>query len=187
MTAPLPWRRRLAERLMRQAAAGLRRRYPDFAEAMVSEGCDLEGAEQLRWAIGCFVASLRAPGGLRALAYPLALTGSVVAMVLYQWSADENGLTLALTCALGVGLGLVDPRRFLLSGVAVGVVVSAVNAFETLTGVRPAYEAASHGLIHNLRWLVLVPPSVIAAGAGSALAQRLGRRDPPPFSGDRPR
>ena len=178
------WRRPLAELLMRGAATRLRRRYPDFAEAMVCEAQALGDTERLRWAVGCLAASFRAPGMAEVFAYPLALAAGVAAMVAYQWSADESLLTLALTCAIGLCLGLIDPRRFLLSGLAVGVVVTGVNAFESITGILPAYEAASHGLVRNLRWLVLAPPAVLCAAAGRELALRLHGRASTPLVGD---
>lgn len=159
-------RRRLATAIVRVAAARLRRAHPEWADALLSEQANLaRPREELAWALG----SLRAAAALED-PYALLLALAVAAMALYQWSADESLVTLAVMAALSLLLGCLRPSRCLLSGMAVGAVVAAVNAFETLTGLRPAYEAYSHTWAHDLRWLLLVPPAV----ASSALGGRVG-------------
>jgi hypothetical protein len=101
------------------------------------------------------------------------LTLSVALMTACQWSVDEGVLTLAVLTLLGLALGLVEPRRPLVSGLLVGLVVAGVNVFETLTGVRPAYEDASHSLQHDAKWLVLVAPALFAATVGGYAGLKL--------------
>ena len=154
----------LASRLTRFAAGRLRDRYPEWAEALIGEQASLSGGrEELSWAVGAVRASLVAsPPDIYLLALPLA----ILAMVVYQWSADESLRTLAVLGGLGLGLGFVKPRLFLVSGLAVGAVVAAVNGFEALSGVRPAYEIHAHSFVHSLRWLVLIAPTLAAALMG---------------------
>ena len=166
-------RRRLAETIVRAAATRLRRRHPEWADALTSEQEHLSGTEgELAWAIG----SLRTALAL-ADPYPLVLAAAVTAMIVYQWSADESLVTLGVMAALCMLLGGLRPPRFLLSGVMLGAVVAAVNAFETLTGLRPAYEIYNHTWAHDLRWLVLLPPAVVS----SALGRAAGLTHPEPF------
>jgi hypothetical protein len=166
--------RALARRLLDYGSNRLRRKRPEWADAMEAEALHLESdAERLRWAAGCAVASYRAPQGRASLAYPAALTLSVALMTAYQWTVDEGLLTLAILILLGAALGLVEPRRSLVSGLLIGLVVAGVNAFETLTGVRPAYEDVVHSLGHDAKWLVLVAPSLIAAAAGGYAGLKL--------------
>jgi hypothetical protein len=53
------------------------------------------------------------------------------------------------------------------------LVVAGVNAFETLTGVRPAYEDVAHSLQHDAKWLVLVAPALLAAAVGGYAGLKL--------------
>ena len=160
----------LADRLALAAAARMRRRYPDWAEAILHEHASLEDeGDKLAWGLGVLRASLSLPDPAD-LAYLAMLTACVAAMALYQWSADEGLGTLAILCLLGLGLGLLRPSRFLASGLVVGAVVTAVNGFETLSGLRPAYETHAHSLAHDLRWLMLLAPAL----ASSALGRRIG-------------
>ncbi len=171
MSASLPIRRWLAKGFACAAAGRLRRRYPDWAEAVLSEHASLSDADNpLGWAFGAWWASLDlSPGG--AL-YPLLLALSLTTMALYQWSADESLMTLGVVGLLALVLGLLSPRRFLLSGVLVGVVVAGVNAFEALSGIRPAYETMPRDLIHSVRWVVLVLPALAASAVGRQLSLR---------------
>ena len=89
---------------------------------------------------------------------------AVAAMALYQWSADEGPITLSILAALA--LGILRPSRFLVSGAAVGLVVCAVNSFETFSGVRPAYELHQHSWAHDLRWLTLIAPALLSSALG---------------------
>ena len=70
-------------------------------------------------------------------------------------------------------LGVLQPRRFWISGAAIGLVVAAVNTFETISGVRPAYETYQHTFLHDARWAVLVAPALIASGVGGCLGRTL--------------
>jgi len=165
----------LADQLMRRAARRMRRRHPDWAAAMVAEGEALvSGGERLAWAAGCLDASYRAAETSEAALYAPALLVGVGGMILYQWSADESLVTLVVLALICLALGALSPRRLWLSALPVGLVVAAVNVFETLTGVHPAYETARHGLAHNLRWVVLVAPALMAVAAGRFARSRLG-------------
>jgi hypothetical protein len=166
MTRVRDW---LAGVMVRLAARRMRRSHPDWAQAMMSEHANLCGQiDQLDWAFGSLRASLALGNG----GYPAVLALGVVAMALYQWSADESLVTLCLMAALSLLLGFLQPSRFLVSGVAVGVVVALVNGFETLSGLRPAYEIHQHSWTHDLRWLVLIAPAL----ASSALGRQAGLR-----------
>ncbi len=155
-------RGRLAGTIVAMAASRLRRRHPAWAEALIAEQAHLpEPRGELAWAAG----SLRAALSLED-AYPWSLALALAAMAFYQWSADESLITLCVMTALCLMLGCLRPSRFVLSGLAVGAVVAAVNAFETLTGIRPAYEAHHHSWVHDLRWLWLIPPAVLSSALG---------------------
>lgn len=171
MTHGLTPRQWLADGLARAAAGRLRRRHPEWAEAVLNEHANLSGDEdQLGWAFGAWWASLDlSPGGA---IYPMLLALSLTTMVLYQWSADESLITLGVLGLLAFMLGLLSPQRFLLSGVLVGAVVAAVNGFEALSGIRPAYEFMPRDLIHSLRWIVLVGPALAASAIGRELSAR---------------
>jgi hypothetical protein len=139
---------------------------------MLNEHASLkDSAYQLHWASGALWASLELAAAEGAL-YPLLLTLSIAAMAFYQWSADESLITLLIMSFLGLVLGLLQPGRFMVSGVAIGAVVAAVNCFETLSGIRPAYEVLAHSLAHNLRWLVLVLPGLCSSAAGRQISRR---------------
>ena len=166
-------RRQFSEQLARLAVRHMRARHPEWADALAAEGEAVDERDQLRWAVGCAVASLRVSGAADVAAYPAALAAGVLALTAYQWSADESVFTIGLVSLLGLALGLLEPRRVLMSGLAVGVVVAGVNAFETITGVLPAYEAERHTLIHDLRWTLLAAPALLTAIAGRAVALRL--------------
>lgn len=159
----------LAHGLARLAASRMRHRHPDWSAAMLAEAASIptEG-EKLVWAIGLIRAAL----GLRDLVYPLALLLSILAMTLYQWSADENLMTLLVLSLLALAMGFLRPRHFLLSGVVVGAVVAAVNGFETASGIRPAYEAY-HSLSHDLKWLALLIPAVASSATGRQIHLKL--------------
>jgi hypothetical protein len=157
----------LAARLMAHGLSRLGRRQPQWAQAMAGEAAYIAtDDERLRWAAGCAIASYRASEGPAVAVYCAAVAIGVALMTAYQWSADESMTTVAVLTAIGLALGALEPRRVRVSGLLVGLVVAGVNAFETLTGVRPPYEDAAHTLIHDARWLVLLAPSLAAATAG---------------------
>ena len=158
---------RLGALLIGHAARRLGRKHPEWAAAMASEDAYVQSeGERLRWAAGCAVASYRAPGMLEAALYPAALSLGLIAMTAYQWSADESVRTFAVLGLIGLGLGLLRPHRVIVSGLAVGLVVAAVQGFETVSGVRPAYETHLHTLVHCARWMVLVAPALTASALG---------------------
>lgn len=162
-----PLRHWLADQLVRAAAKRTRRRHPEWADAMLNEQASLgDTSDNIDWAFGL----VRVSFGLDASLYLLLLAFSVAAMTLYQWSADESLITVTVIIALAAMLGCVRPSRFIVSGLSVGVVVASVNAFETLSGVRPAYETYEHTWMHDIRWLWLVLPAL----ASSALGRRVG-------------
>lgn len=138
---------------------------------MLGELQAVPSRERLRWAAGCVGASLTVPGAGATLAYPVALAGCVGAMTLFQWSADEGVHTVLVIAALGLLLGLLRPERALVSGLAVGLVVAGVLAFETISGLRPAYETRMHTLLQDLGWTVLVGPALAAATLGRFAAK----------------
>jgi hypothetical protein len=129
--------------------------------------------ERLRWAAGCALASYRTQGGLDGAAYPAALLLGIAGMAVYQWSADESLRTLELLGLIGLALGVLQPGRLLISGIAIGMVVAAVNGFETISGVRPAYELRAHSLAHDARWLVLTAPALLASLTGGYVGRML--------------
>jgi hypothetical protein len=155
---------RLADFLMGHATRRLSGRRPDWAEAMRREAADLGDDERLLWSGGCAYASYRTVYGT---AYPAALAVGLALMSAYQWSADESLGTVAAIGLIGLALGVIEPRRSLISGTAIGVVVAVVNSFETLTGLRPAYEIKHHSLLHDARWTFLIAPALIACVIGS--------------------
>jgi hypothetical protein len=162
-----------ADLLIRSAARRTRRRYPEWADAMLNESADLRAeGERLKWAIGCFAASLRLSVTGASAMYPIGLLLGIGNMTLYQWSADENLFTLLLLGLNGLALGVLKPQRFLISGMVVGSVVASVNIFEALTGIRPAYETVSHSVAHCLRWTTLVVPALLSAALGRFLGLR---------------
>lgn len=174
MTLARDLARRLARRLIDHGSNRLRRTRPEWADAMEAESSYLASdSGRLRWAAGCAVASYRVPQGVEDRVYPAALALGVALMTAYQWTADEGLLTLAVLSLLGAALGVVEPRRSLVSGLLVGLVVAGVNAFETLSGVRPAYEGAVHSLQHDAKWLVLVAPSLLASAIGGFAGLKL--------------
>jgi hypothetical protein len=167
-------KRRLADLIMERAQRALRRQRPEWAEAMACESAAiLSDDERLRWAASCALVSYRAPGAFDWAFYPGFLCAGVTLMTVYQWRADESLRTLVLLGMIGMTLGVIQPRRFWISGAAIGLVVAAVNAFETLTGLRPAYELYAHTFLHDAWWTVLVAPAMIASGVGGYLGRLL--------------
>ena len=166
---PRDW---VADRLTRLAARRLRSRHPEWADAVLSENESLrDQPEQLDWAWGTLRASVAVEH--QDLLYPAMLGLSVATMIVYQWCADESLATVLLLLALSLCLGLLRPRYFLLSGLAVGAVVAAVNGFEGVSGIRPAYEVHPRTLMNCVHWLVLVLPAMAGSAAGRVLALRL--------------
>jgi len=171
MTCRAELQRRLADALTSLAAACLSRQHPEWAEAILSENASLDQEpHQLAWALGALRASFLVSVDA---AYLAVLALAVLGMGLYQWSADESVMTLLVMCTLGLCLGCLKPNRFLLSGVAVGVVVAAVNGFERLTGIRPAYETHQHSFARILAWSALVLPATISSAFGRRVGLKL--------------
>jgi hypothetical protein len=165
---------RLAALLMRHAMIRLSRKHPEWAEAMAAESATLlSDDERLAWASGCAVASYRAPGAFDWVIYPMALLAGVTLMTAYQWSADESLKTVGILALIGLALGVLQPRRSMISGAAIGVVVALVNGFETITGLRPAYETTAHTILHDVRWAVFIIPALGASLIGRYVGQKL--------------
>lgn len=165
------WRAALAQRFVASAARRFRGRHPEWADAVTAELLAVPEGERLRWAVGCLAASFMQPGVGDSLVYPSALMTGVGAMALYEWSADESVKTLLVMGIIGLILGLLRPERAPLSGLAVGSVVAGVLAFETLSGLRPAYETHMHTLLQDLGWTLLIAPAFGAAFAGRFAAK----------------
>jgi hypothetical protein len=162
----------IADRLTRLAASRLSRSHPDWARAILSEHQCIEGNdERLRWALGTFRASLSVPE--TGLVYPALLTLAVSAMALYQWSWDEGVMTWMVMGGLGACLGFLRPKQFLFSGLAIGLVVAGVTGFESLSGIRPAYETHPRTLAHCLHWLILVIPGLASSAMGRQIRLHL--------------
>ena len=164
-------RRRLAAGLGWIAAQRLRRRHPDWADAMMSEQQNLpEGEEPLAWAWGSLWASFRLSGA----PFSLLLAAAIAALVLYQWSSDESLITVAFVTARALLLGAARPSRSVVSALILGSVVCGVNAFETASGVRPVYEQHLSSWAHDAVWLWFVAPAM----AGAAVGRKLGASQP---------
>jgi hypothetical protein len=160
--------------LLRSAAARMHRKNPDWAAAMAAEAeaCSSD-PERLRWAWGCWVTSLNVSGRLGWAFYGAALGAGLSLMTAYEWRADESPATLAVLCLICMLLGLLSPRRALLSGALIGSVVACVLGFEALSGIRPGYEARAQTLIHSLLWTVLLVPGLASAAMGARIGRRL--------------
>ena len=130
-----------------------------------------DGGPELGWAAGCVAASYRTARALETFTYVAALLFGVAAMTFDQWTEDEGLGTCVVLGLIAFLLGLVRPKRFAVSGVAVGAVVAGVHVLGALGGVRPPYETRAHSLVDGLLWLVFVIPAVLAAAAGSRLAR----------------
>ncbi len=179
MTGP-PWRRPSAW-LLASAARRLRGTRPDWADAMQAEAdtCT-SGRDRLGWASGCWVASLRASSDGDGTAYPVALLFGLGLMTAYEWSADESRITVMVLGLVAMALGALRPRRALLSGVLVGLVVAGVIGFEALSGLRPAYEMRTQTFIGSLYWLILLLPALSSAALGALIGRRLRSARPLP-------
>ena len=172
MTAPAPLRP--SAWLLASAVSRLRATHPAWAQAMLAEAplCTSE-RDRLAWAWGCWVASLRMSCSLAVLVYSAALLAGVGLMTAYEWRTDENPATVVVLALIATPLGALRPRRALLSGALVGLVVTGVIGFEAVSGIRPAYEARAQTLLHSLHWMVLLVPALAAATLGARLRRRL--------------
>ncbi len=165
---------RIGRVALRDAARRLGGPRGDWARAMEAEmdSCP-SAAARWRWALGCWVASLRAPARAGGATYPLSLVAGMALMAAHEWRADEGPATFVLLGLTTLALGLLRPRRAILSGLCVGLVVAAVLAFEVLSGHRPGYETRPQGWAQTLHWAALVAPALAAAWAGRALGRLL--------------
>ncbi len=166
-------RAQLRKLLLNGAAERLKGGDVDWAAAMSAEleACPGE-TQRLGWAFGCWRASFGAPGGLDGVTYAAALGLGVTLMTAQQWKADEGVATLALLGVVSLVLGLMRPGRAWLSGVVIGLVVTAILLFELISGLRPAYEQGDQTLSQCLQWLVFAPPALVAATLGGWLRRR---------------
>ena len=160
--------------LLRTGTGRMPTRYADWERAVAAEAqvCT-SGLETMDWAWGCWVASLRVRDGRGWVIYPSALGSGLALMTAYEWSADEGPVTLLLLSLIALGLGLLRPRRALMSGMLVGLVVAGVIAFEAVTSLRPGYETRDQTLGQGLSWIVLLVPSLASAAAGGEIGRRL--------------
>jgi hypothetical protein len=165
----------LSHELVRRAARRLRIAYPDWAEAVLAEHVAVEGGmPRLVWAAGVWIASLSVVRWDRG--YAAALVGALTIITAYQWSADESMKTVVLICSLSLGLGALRPQAHVVTGLVVGAVVGAVNAFETLTGIHPGYEAVHHSLARLLAFIVFIPPALVASTLGRRISLAVSDR-----------
>lgn len=162
----------LAAWLLASSARRLRTTRREWAEAMLAEAemCASD-VDRFRWALGCWVVSLRASCGARGIAYVAAVVAGLVGMTWYEWSADESRVTVVILSLITLLLGAMRPRQAVLSGVLVGLVVSGVTGFEALSGIRPAYEIQAQTLAHSVYWLILLPPALMSATLGAVLGR----------------
>ena len=179
MTGPV-WRR-LSARLRASASGRMRRTHADWARAMLVEAevCTSE-FDRLGWAWGCWMASLRTSHVWIGIVYCAALLTGLGLMAAYEWSADEGRATVILLGLIAMLLGALRPRRALLSGALVGLVVTGVIGFEALSGIRPAYEARAQTLLHSLRWMILLVPALSSAVVGARISRWLQSALPSP-------
>ena len=162
--------------LLESAARRLQGERADWARAMLAEAeCCQSGRDRVAWAWGCWVASLRASAGLEA-AYAAALLSGLGLMAGYEWSADESRATVVVLGSVALVLGALWPRRALLSGGLVGLVVTLVIGFEALSGLRPSYEHQAQTLAQSARWLVLLAPALCCAVLGARVGPALDGR-----------
>ncbi len=130
-------RNRLTAWLLASACHRLRGDKPDWARAMLAEADACTSAsDRLRWAWGCWIASLRDAAHLKRLAYAPALMTGLGLMTAYEWSADESRATLAVLALITAALGTLWPSKALLSGALLGMVVTGVIGFEAVSGIR---------------------------------------------------
>jgi hypothetical protein len=134
--------------------------------------CENE-AERFRWALGCWLASVRASFGAGECVYSAALATGMVVMAGYEWWADESRMTVFILSLVALVLGALRPRQAVLSGALVGLVVAGTIIFEAASGIRPAYEAQAQTLAHGLFWLILLVPAVSSAAVGRWIGRLL--------------
>lgn len=172
MIRALGWRP--SEWLLASAAGRMQGTRAEWAEAMMAEADMCQSKrDRLRWAFGCWVASLRMSISPGAIAYSTALAAGLGLMTWYEWSADEGGVTVVVLGLITLVLGALRPRQAMISGAVLGLVVAGVIGFEALTGIRPAYEAGAQTLAHSLYWLILLAPALSAASVGGRIGRQL--------------
>ncbi len=170
----------LAAWLLASAGRRMRRTRGKWADAMLAEAdaCTSE-RDRLGWAWGCWLASVRAACPPEELAYAAALLAGAVLMTGVEWSMDEGRATVLALSLISLSLGVLRPRRALLSGAFVGLVVAGVIGFEAASGIQPTYETRTQTLASSLFWVVLLVPALPSAVLGALIGRRL-RRAPPP-------
>ena len=167
------WERPIAW-LLRSAAGRLHATQPDWADAMIAEAAVCTSAtERLRWAWGCWIASLRISSSLVVALYTALLGLGLALMTAYEWRADESLRTVATVAMIASLLGAIRPSQALLSGTLVGLVVTGVLGFEVMSGIHPAYETRAQTLGHSLHWSILLLPGIAAALTGAEIGRRL--------------
>ncbi len=171
---------RLAAWLLALSGRRMRRNRADWADAMLAEAaaCTSE-LDRLGWAWGCWLASLRTAFSPAGLAYGAALSAGCALMVAVEWSRDEGGATVLVLGLVSLLLGALRPRRALLSGALVGLVVAGVIGFEAASGIHPAYETRTQDLASSVFWLILLVPAMPSAAFGAMIGGRLHRAASP--------
>lgn len=111
------------------------------------------------------------------MSYLAGLFLSLAIVANMEWRTDEDLITMAAIVVSSAVLGSLWPRRFLLSGLLLGLVVPAVNVFTLVTGVRPQYEtdakANGHTALFVVSLAVLVLPAIVAACIGRIASTKM--------------
>lgn len=109
--------------------------------------------------------------------YAPALFIALLAVGFTEWSTDEDMVTMLTLVVTSALLAWWKPRRFVLSGLALGLVVPAIAVFSQITGIHPRYEsaaeAASHGPRYAASLLILIVPALVAAFVGRFVANNM--------------
>jgi hypothetical protein len=113
---------------------------------------------------------------MEPMRYLAMLIWVLAAVAATEWSTDEVTITMLVILVSGGLMGWLFPRRFLLSGVAIGMVVPAIAIFSQASGWHPGYETsaetARHGAQYAASLLILIVPALIAALCGRWIARR---------------
>lgn len=167
------WLRDLVEH---STARLLARRRPDWLEAMMAEGALLpdDGAERLRWALGCWRAALLIRARDCDLLHLAAVVAAAAAIVVCDWLGDSDRTTLTSLVAAAAAAAFARPERMRRSAIWLGFCLLAAHGLSDRTGLWwPPYQFAPLGLGD---WLILASVSVLAFAA--ALAGARLRRGP---------
>ena len=146
----------------------------DWTAAMLSESEHIDDdLEAARWALGSVGAITMQWVESAKIYLAVVLVGAAVP-IFFEWHTDEELLTLlALVGAAGT-IGLMHPKRFFASGLAIGLALPLAHALVLLfANLRPHYEAVPLNAGSTASLALLIIPSLFAAWAGAALAKRV--------------